>query len=84
MSLQSDLLRNKYAQIALNLPQKYKLSASELHSCSQYLFDLEIEKGNLNKDHLIQFAVNWAKNKESKSLDLYFSVLQKGLNEFRV
>ena len=69
---QSNLSKDKYAKIALNLPAKYKLQGKSLHDCAFYIaeieFQRELEGKETSHDHLIQIAVKWCKEESNKNL----------------
>lgn len=65
MTFQERLNANKWAGVALEVPQKYRVPNSRLMELAQHLFDFEAartEAGKVtNKDLLMQEATKWAK-----------------------
>jgi hypothetical protein len=60
VTYQEDFLHNKWAQIAVGVPQKYKLLPSDRHELAKYLHSIDDGKTD---GHLTQLAVVWAKGK---------------------
>ena len=64
-TFQEELMRNRFATVALELPQKYKVAGNRLHELSKHLamFDAEREKvgKSTHIDLLRQEATRWAK-----------------------
>lgn len=61
MTYQEQFMRDRFAQIAVNMPQKYK---ADPHALAWYLAGLEHKRGRpMTDDHLRQEAVKWAKSR---------------------
>jgi len=62
MTYQQEFLQNKWAQIAMSVPQKYKLAPTDRHALAKYLHSID---SGLSDGHLMQKAVEWSKRWKS-------------------
>ena len=70
MNYASQLVRNRHAMAALNLPSKYGVQGAALHELAHHLRGFEASRLDSGKttstDHLMQEATKWAKARNQR------------------
>lgn len=73
MNYASQLVANRHAMAALNLPSRYAVEGAALHALAHHLRTFEASRLNVGKvtsdDHLMQEATRWAKARNTGEND---------------